>query len=334
MIRATTTERVGSREGAAAHAEEARETIAHQIATMTVAKADSDGQDADPFRYCLNTSTIRGQKLSLVDEIEIAAAAGYNGIEPWIDEIDAYVAGGGSLADLDRRLRDHGLAVEGAIGFFEWIVDDDARRSRGLDEAKRNMDLLARIGGKRLAAPPWGAHSDALMEGRAPIDLLAAAERYRTLLEIGDEWGVVPQVEVWGFSRTLSRLCEAALVAVEAGHPDACILADVYHLHKGGSPVEGLRALNGTNALHVFHVNDYPADPPRETIGDGDRVFPGDGVAPLGTIFRTLRDIGFRGALSLELFNPEYYQRDAGNVARTGLEKLRAAVLHSGVSGP
>ncbi len=275
--------------------------------------------NTEPFGYCLNTSTIRGQKLSLIEEIEIAARAGYGAIEPWISEIDRYVAEGGALSELKTRIDDAGLTVEGAIGFFDWIVDDDVARDEALEEARRNMDLLAQIGGKRLAAPPQGAID------RADIDLLQAAERYRALLEIGEQYGVVPMVEVWGFSQTLGRLGEAALVAIESGHPDACILADVYHLHKGGSPASGLRLLNGAK-MHVFHVNDYPAAPPREQIKDEHRVYPGDGVAPLAEIFRTLESIGFRGVLSLELFNPTYWQQDAFTVAKTGLDKLRAVV--------
>ncbi|MGH7201061.1 MAG: sugar phosphate isomerase/epimerase family protein, partial [Planctomycetaceae bacterium] len=98
-----------------------------------------------------------------------------------------------------------------------------------------------------------------------------------------------------------------------------------YHIYKGGSAFEGLKLLNGTCLQHL-HVNDYPADPPRETLRDADRVYPGDGVAPLGDILRTLRDIGFHGTLSLELFNPEYWQQDALTVAKTGLEKTRNAV--------
>jgi sugar phosphate isomerase/epimerase len=312
-------------------------TGAAALGTMVVMAADSgatataapaarpsvNGQRGrEPFRYCLNTSTIRGQKLPLIEEIEIAAKAGYQAIEPWIRELDDYVQGGGSLKDLDRRIRDNGLTVESAIGFFEWIVDDDARRAKGLEEARRNMDMLAEIGGKRVAAPPFGATE------QTDMDLLKAAERYRALLEIGEQTGVVPEVEVWGFSKTLNRLGEAALIAIESGHLQACILADVYHLHKGGSPASGLRQLNGA-MLHVFHVNDYPADPPRETITDADRVYPGDGVAPLTAIFRDLRETGFTGALSLELFNKTYYQQDALTVAKTGLEKLRAVVEKS-----
>lgn len=272
-----------------------------------------------PFTYCLNTSTLRGQKLPLGELVEIAAKAGYTGIEPWIEEIERYKEAGGSLPDLKKRIGDLGLTVESAIGFAEWIVDDDARRAKGLEHAKRDMELVAQIGGKRIAAPPIGATD------QPNLNLLAAAERYRALLEVGEQAGVVPQVEVWGFSQLLHRLGQAACVALESGHPNACILPDIYHLYRGGSDFSGLKMLQGA-AIHAFHVNDYPANPPREKLNDSDRVYPGDGVAPTDTIFRALRDIGFRGALSLELFNKEYWQQDALTVARTGLQKTRAAV--------
>jgi sugar phosphate isomerase/epimerase len=275
-----------------------------------------------PFGYCLNTSTIRGQELGLVQEIEIAAQAGYQAVEPWIGEIDRYVQEGGSLKDLAARISDLGLTVAGAIGFAEWIVDDDARRAKGLEEARRSMDLVAQLGGTRIAAPPAGATD------QPGLDLFQAAERYRALLEVGQSLGVLPQIEVWGFSKCLSRLGETVFVAVESGHPCAGLLLDVYHIYKGGSDFGGIKLLAGS-AMHVFHVNDYPAQPPRAEIGDAQRVYPGDGVAPLGMLFRTLRDGGFRGFLSLELFNRDYWRQDALLVARTGLEKTRAAVQNA-----
>ena len=73
-------------------------------------------------------------------------------------------------------------------------------------------------------------------------------------------------------------------------------------------------------------MNDYPADPPRETIKDADRVYPGDGIAPLTQTLQGLFATGFRGTLSLELFNPEYWKQDALLVARTGLEKMKESV--------
>ncbi len=268
------------------------------------------------FRYCLNTSTLRGQKLPLVDLVGIASKAGYTGIEPWIGEINAHVEQGGSLKDLKKQIADSGLTVESAIGFSNWIVDDDAKRSAALEQAKREMDLVRQIGGTRIAAPPAGATQ------QENFDLMAAAQRYRALLELGQTMGVTPQLELWGFSKTLSRLGELAHVAIESGHPDACIMPDVYHIYKGGSDFEGLNLFNGKQ-IHVFHMNDYPAKPPREKINDAARVYPGDGVAPLAQIFKTLRSIGFHGVLSLELFNPNYWKQDPLTVAQTGIEKMR-----------
>jgi 2-keto-myo-inositol isomerase len=272
---------------------------------------------ADRFLLGLNTSTIRGQKLSIVEEIAIAARAGYQAMEPWIDELEKFAASGGSLADLGKRFRDAGISVESAIGFFDWIVDDPDRRRKGLEAARRSMDLVRQIGGKRLAAPPAGATD------RPLSDLSKIAERYRALLELGDQIGVVPQVEVWGSSRTLGRLGEAAGVAIEAGHPKACILPDVYHLYRGGSNFGGIKLLS-PSAIHVFHFNDYPADPPRTKLTDADRVYPGDGVAPLRSLLHDLSTGGFRVTLSLELFNRKLWTQDPLTVVKTGLDKLKA----------
>ena len=273
------------------------------------------------FLFGLNTSTIRGQKLPIVEEIEIAAKVGYEGMEPWIDELQRYAEAGGSLPDLGKRFRDAGIRVESAIDFFEWAVDDEARRKKGLEAARKSLEMLQKIGGKRLAAPPVGATENA-------VDPLRLAERYRALLELGDRMGVVPQVEVWGSSRTLGRLGEAAMVAIESGHPRACILPDVFHLYKGGSSLEGIRLL-APAAIHVFHVNDYPADPPRAELTDADRIFPGDGVAPYKTLLRDLRQGGFQVMLSLELFNRQLWRQDPENVLKVGLAKMRALVRSS-----
>ncbi len=277
------------------------------------------GRTPAPFRYCLNTGTIRGQKLSLEGEIEVAAKAGYDAIEIWVDKVNQFIAGSGSLKDMKKRIADLGLSVEGAISFPRWAADDDAARAQALEQMKREMSMLAEIGCKRIAAPPAGA------TGEPKLDPMKLAERYRALLELGDQFDVTPQIEIWGSSRNLGRLSEAAFVAMESGHPKACILPDVYHMYKGGSDFDGLKLLSN-RMIQVFHLNDYPADPPRERISDRDRTFPGDGVAPLSQILRDLHDNGGGTVLSLELFSPTLWQQDALQVAKTGLEKMKAAV--------
>ena len=269
-----------------------------------------------PFRYCLNMATLRGQKLGIVKEIEVAAQAGYEAIEPWVDSIGDYARNGGSLSDLKKRVSDSGLTIEGAIGFPEWVADDDVRRSKGLERAKQEMDMVAQIGGKRFAAPPAGA------TGLPKLEVARMAERYRALLEAGEQLGVVPQLEVWGFSKNLGRLSECVAVAVETGHRNACVLPDVFHLYKGGSDFHGIRLL-GPETIQVLHLNDYPNDPPREKIDDSYRQYPGDGVAPLSDLLQVLRRTGGRKVLSLELFNRKYWSEDALAVARTGLARMK-----------
>ena len=300
-----------------------RDVLAMSTAAVAVSVLPTKSAAAEPaelFGYSLNTSTIRGQKMSVEEEAKLAAKAGYNAIEPWIFELQDYTKRGHSLKDLGKQIADLGLKVESAIGFAKWIVNDDLERQKGLDEARRDMEMVLTIGGTRIAAPPAGATDKPIPE------LGVIADRFRALAELGAKIGVIPEAEVWGFSKTLSKLGETILVAMESGHPRACVLPDIYHLYKGGSGFDGLKLIRG-KAIGIFHVNDYPKDKDRAAIKDADRVFPGDGVAPLADVFRTLRDIGYRGMLSLELFNPEYYKRDAFEVVKDGLAKTKAAVM-------
>ena len=284
---------------------------------MNIGRAAEVSRKSGPFRFCLNTSTISGQKLGIVKEIEIAAQAGYDAIEPWMSAIEAYQKQGGSLKDLANRIKDSGLTVESAIGFPQWIVDDEERRAKGLDQAKREMETVAELGGKRFAAPPAGATDKPGMDWRS------AVERYRALLEAGDKVGVVPQFELWGFSKNFNRLGECVGIAMETGHPKACVLADVFHLYNGGSDWRGVRLL-GPDAIQVLHMNDYPAEPPRGKIDDSYRVLPGDGVAPLTELLTLLHKTGGQKVLSLEIFNRKYWKQDALAVVKEGLEKMKA----------
>jgi sugar phosphate isomerase/epimerase len=285
--------------------------------TATAGTPDTKSPAAELLRISLNTSTLRGHKLPIVEVIDIAAKAGYAGVEPWMDEVQRYVDAGGALKDLGNRLKDKGLAVTGAIAFYHWMVDDASQRAQALEQAKRWMSHLAEIGGTRIAAPPAGDVKT--------VDLLKAAERYGELLKVGDLEGVVPAVEIWGWASNLYRLGQAVLVALEARHPRACVLPDVFHLYKGGAGLSGIALMN-PKMIAGFHLNDYPANPPRETIADKDRVYPGDGIAPLKRLIQDLRTIGYRGPVSVELFNPDLSKQDPAVVAKTALEKTQAVI--------
>lgn len=275
------------------------------------------------FTYCLNTSTISGQKLGIIKNIETAAKAGYDGIELWINEIKEYLKNGNKLTELAKIIDSSGLKVENAIGFAPWMVDDKEKRRLGLLQLEEEMNWLAALGGKRIAAPPAGVSRD------QPIDWMQAGIRYKEALDLGRKTGVMPQLEFWGASGTLFHLSQAMAIATAANDPDARLLPDVYHLFRGGSGFDCLNLIAGS-AIEIFHFNDFVAHIPLEKQTDNDRVYPGDGMAPWSKIIPVLNSMNSPKVLSLELFNREYWKQDPLEVAKTGLIKMKKLVETEG----
>ena len=299
-----------------------REVLGSVVASLGAMTIDvpqrSQRPASEPFGYCLNTSTIRGNQLGIVRAVEAAAKAGFHAIEPWITELDAYTKDGGSLKDLGKRIADAGLTVENAIAFNSFLNDDATERAAALERLKVDMDKVAQIGGKRIAAPPGNNRA-------ATVTLDNAARYYREALELGEKMGVQPLLELWGTHPLLGPLRNGVYAAVAAGRPHARLLLDVFHIYKSGTPFTSLAQIAGAS-LHVMHINDYPQAADASTLNDGNRVYPGDGVAPFRQILRDLRDSGFRGYFSLELFNREYWTKSADENLKTGLDKMRAVV--------
>jgi 2-keto-myo-inositol isomerase len=272
------------------------------------------------FTYCLNMSTIRGQNLGFVKELKTAAAAGFRSVEIWMDSLQQYLQTGGSVKEVKVLLNDLGLKVEDCIAFNKWIVDDDTVRQSAIEQMKRDMDMLAQIGCKRMAATGMGT-TDTDVPSMEVI-----ASRYRTILDMGESYGVVPQIEMWGFQKNLRDVAEVLYIAMKSRHPSARVLLDVFHLYRGNTSLETL-ALMDPNAVEMFHMNDYPPGFPYQTITDADRIYPGDGIAPIKqTLKILLRNRTTPLVLSTELFNKAYYRQDALTVARTSLEKMKTIV--------
>ena len=270
------------------------------------------------FRYSLNFGTLYGFKLPIAEEIQIAAKAGYTAVEPWVGKLTEYQKNGGNLSDIKKMLDDNGLAVAGGISFFRWLIDDEVQRENGIEQMKREMEVCLSIGGNRIAATAAGATNQRL------DNFAVLGERYRRILDIGEQLGIIPQLEVWGWSQTMHSLADVLAIAAHSGHPKAELLLDVFHLFRGGTLFDSLSLVHGKKMTN-FHINDYPADKPRIEQEDKDRIYPGDGGAPLKKIVEILRTIGFNGFLSFEVFNKNYVETgDPLLVAKTGLEKMKA----------
>jgi len=266
--------------------------------------------------YCLNTSSIRNCGLGLQEKIELVARVGYGAIELWIDEIETYLTKEGTLSELRAILNQNAINVPNLIAFFNWAIPDAQQREKALKEAINVFEIAQTLACPYVAAPPAGIGD---REDIPPVDL---AGYYQDLLEATQKTNVKPLLEFWGHSKTLGSLRETMEVLNILGNPEVRLLGDVFHMAKTEDSLELLGKLDGTQA-GLFHINDYPNAPDIRQLTDDQRLYPGDGVAPLQKIIDTLKRIGYTGMYSLELFNEKYEEAGAMHVAETGLAKMK-----------
>jgi len=265
------------------------------------------------FPLALNTSTIR--PIPLLDKINIAGLIGFDAIELWTDDLDAHLRQGGSLKDVKTALGDCGLTLASVIALFGWTEESPSLHARAMDECRRRMDQAAQLGSRTIvASPPPGV-----------VDLAFAASRYRHLCELGRGMTLPVSVEFLGFVEGVKTLASAKGIVDQSGETSGTLVADVYHLLRGGGSLDDLLRCRG-NELGIFHINDLPAYPPVETQEDGDRVMLGEGIVDLPHVIENLRTIGYGGPISLELFNMLLWIQDPMDVCRQGLERMRELI--------
>jgi 2-keto-myo-inositol isomerase len=265
------------------------------------------------FIFCLNTATIR--PASLMDKIAIAAETGYDAIELWVGDVEDYVAAGGNVGDVAKALDDAGLGRPSMISLRDWCTEDDKAFAEALDVARRRLEIARQLSVEHIVAGPPG--------GVIPLEI--ATGRYAKLLEVSLEYGVPASVEFLGFVKGINTLQDAWAICGGTGMSEATITPDAWHMFRGDSNFGLLAEIPGDH-ISCFHWNDATATPPRVEQNDSHRVFPLDGIMELKPIADMLRQKDWHGALSLELFNPEYWKRDPREVAREGLEKMRRSI--------
>ena len=200
-----------------------------------------------PFVYCLNTSTIR--PTPLLEKIKVAGNAGYEAIEPWNDEVDAYLAQGGSLFELRSALSDAGLKVVSMIALHGWINSDGLAHTRCLEDCRRRMDQASFLGSPYIVASP----------PREAVDIPMAVTRFAELLAMGKTAGVEPSMEFLGFVDGIKSVESALAIAEGSGVPGATVVADVFHMIRGGGGVDANTPRPLSSAAFAISVDtSYP----------------------------------------------------------------------------
>ncbi len=268
------------------------------------------------WKTCLNTSTIK--TTPLLEKIRVTAEAGFDAIELWINDIYEYIGQGGEVCDVESALRDCNLSIPCMIALRGWGEAVGQEYRLMLEEARRRMELAARFSSPYIVATP----------PREPCDLQQLTDRYGDLLEIGREVGVKPTFEYISFFQGAQTLDTAWQVVQQVGDDDATLIADAFHTWNSHSTTDLLRHIPGDRISH-YHIDDGNPNVARYQQTDPDRVMISAGVIDLRAEIEMLREIGYKGMISLELFNQQLWQQDPLEVARLGKEKLDAILASS-----
>jgi sugar phosphate isomerase/epimerase len=246
------------------------------------------------------------------------AKAGIRAVEPSLLKVREF-AQAESPAAARRLLDDLGLRAVSSSNQVG-LAEPGEARARSLEDLKWKVELAAAIGCDRLVAPSTGTGQ------YTEDDYKRGADHLREAAEIAKPFGVSLMLEFTRTSRFVASLPTALKMVRDANHPNLRVMMDTYHFWGGISKFEDLELLQD-GELHHLHFEDVPADPPREIQGQPNRVFPGEGIAPLRRIVELLKRKKYAGAASLEMFNPAIQAMDPYQVAmraRAAIEPLIA----------
>ncbi len=251
----------------------------------------------------------------LETDIRIAGQAGYEVLEITATKLDAFLKTR-SFADARRLIDDAGLKTH-AINSIEKINFGDAEgraavmaRTRQLCEYARALDCpwIVAVPGPAPEGTSWEAICAETVASLRAMSDIAAPYGVKLAFEfLGFPWcSVRTAAQGWEIVKTTDRA-------------NVDMVIDTCHFYAGGSTLESIRAID-SKKLAIFHINDVERMR-KDEITDANRLFPGDGVIPLHAIIAAVRAIGYDGVASVEIFRPEYWQRDPLSVAEEAREK-------------
>jgi 2-keto-myo-inositol isomerase len=268
----------------------------------------------------LNGATIMQSPIER--DVEIAALCGYGAIEFWAEKLDRYVEAA-PLERLAEQVRAAGLAPS-CINSIENITGLDATgRTALLDELRSRVAMARALGAHSIVVVPSCIAAPVQRE-RAIED---AADVLRAMSDVAKD--VALAFEFLGKPGcTVPTLDMAIEIVRRVDRRNVGMVLDVFHFHAGGSELRHVRDIP-LEKLLVVHLNDAE-DLARDALTDAHRLYPGDGAIPLDAILGEVRDLGYDGVASIEIFRPEYWEREPADVARAAASAARSVLARSG----
>lgn len=272
-----------------------------------------------PLAKSIATVSLSG---TLPEKLEAAASIGFDGVEIFENDLLTF---DGSPEDVRSIADGLGLAITLFQPFRDYEAMPEPQRTRNLDRAERKFDVMQSLGTDLLLVcsnvQPAAIDDDA----RAAADLAAMAERARRRgLRVGYE------ALAWG--RHVNRWRHAWNIVQAANDEALGLIVDSFHTLAIGDDPSGI-ADTPTNKLFFVQL----ADAPRLSMDALSwsrhfRNFPGQGQLPIADFLRAVLACGYRGPLSLEVFNDEFRAAPARLIARDGLRSLLLVEAEAGAA--
>ena len=261
------------------------------------------------MKLALNGATT--MRADLMTDWQAAKAAGFDYLEIWAAKLRAFLKQHSTAELIDLFAPDGPAPL--SINSIEHVTFRDAG---AYERIKQECDELSRI------ASAIGHPCIVVVPGRLP-DGGASREQVidesvrvlNQLCDISARRGVSLAFEFLGQTDcSVQTLDLAAEIVREAGRENLGLVIDSFHFYAGGSTIDMIDALD-PKVIQVFHINDAE-DLPRDQLEDRHRLLPGLGILPLGEITSAFRRIGYDKVASVEIFRPEYWERDPFELAR------------------
>lgn len=266
------------------------------------------------MKLCYNQATTM-LKSSLKEDLMYCEKYGYDLIEIRIDKLKEYLAEH-TPVELAQWFQDNNLKPYA----FNGLEAFNYRNDEEFKEIKEDLELCCSL-------------SDLLnckmitMDPNFDIGHLTVPQiredTEKTVLELfsyAEKYGVKFAFEFCGAPACcINTYGQAYELIKSVNRDDFGIILDFFHFYAMGSKIEDLKT-SDVNKIFMVHIDDAE-DYPIGQLTDADRVWPGDGVIDLDEIMCTLKDMGYDGVYSLELFRPEYWEMNTEDVIRIGKEK-------------
>lgn len=260
------------------------------------------------MRLALNGATT--MKADLATDVRAAGDAGFELLEIWAAKLRQYLKSN-STSDLKRLFADSNVKPYSINSIEHVTFKQGEARQRIMDECAELSQIASDLACPFIVVVPSPLPADTDREQVIAESVSVLNE----MADIAEARGVSLAFEFLGQPDcSVPTLDLAAEIVSRVSRSSVGLVIDSFHYYAGGSTLEAIDALD-PKRLFIFHINDAE-DRPKDELQDRHRLLPGLGILPLREIIGSLRGIGYDGVVSIEIFRPEYWERDPFQLAR------------------